>query len=575
MKSKTKKSSLPPMSLSLKGTGDIRTGTWRYLTPLYRSRLAPCREACPAGEDIAGVMVLASEENYPAAWERIISENPLPRVCGRVCFHPCEGACNRREFDQAISINALECFLGDRQASAGKGFRPPRGKRKGQVAVVGSGPAGLSCAYHLAGLGFSVTLFEAQPRLGGMLRYGIPAYRLPRDVLDQEIEAILDLGVEARTGTRLGVDLSLDDLKAYRAVFLSTGAWKSLPLNLPGEAAEGVISGLEFLRRVSAGEKVSLGSKVAVIGGGNTAIDAARSALRLGAKPLILYRRTREEMPAWEEEVAEAEEEQIEILFLTSPVSIQAEKGKVKGLECVRNLLGPPGPDGRPEPRPVAGSNFTLAVDGMISAIGEAPDLSFLPAGPKSAPFTIDETGRTSLPGVFAGGDMASRQRTVALAIGAGKRAAMAIDAWLRGEDPAEALRSARIGGREGLSMARYRGRENSGSPEVVRFSDLTPAYFRPQPRAVRGKLPPDRRAADFSEINAGISPPAALIEARRCFNCGTCNLCHNCFLFCPDLAVSARPDRGGYEINLKYCKGCGICVEECPRGAMALEGGK
>jgi NADPH-dependent glutamate synthase beta subunit-like oxidoreductase len=439
MKKKTlpkKKPSIPPMALSLDGTRATKTGTWRYLTPAYQNKVAPCNEGCPAGEDIEAAMVLSGQEDYLGAWEKITRENPLPRVCGRVCFHPCERACNRREFDEPVSINALERFVGDRAFQSGKAFAPVQPKKKEKAAVIGSGPAGLSCAYHLASLGYKVTLFEAEAELGGMLRYGIPAYRLPREVLDQEIQGILSLGVEARPRTRLGADLKWKDLKDFEAVFISAGAWKSLPLGIPGEQAAGVMSGLEFLKKANSGETVALGTRVAIVGGGNTAMDAARSALRLGAKPLILYRRTKEEMPAWEEEISEAEEEAIEFLFLSSPVQVLTSEGRVSGIECVKNILGPPGKDGRREPRPIAGSNFTLPVDSILSCIGETPDFSFLPEGLKKTAGTLfaDETGATSLPRVFAGGDIVDQPRTVSHAIGAGKRAAMAMDASFRGK---------------------------------------------------------------------------------------------------------------------------------------------
>jgi len=570
-----KKTFFPPMSLSFEGTLASKTGTWRYLTPTYVNKLAPCNESCPAGEDVEAAMALAGEENYFGAWEKITAENPLPRVCGRVCFHPCEGACNRKDFDQATSINALERFLGDYAFQSGKRFAPPKEKKKEKVAIIGSGPAGLSCAYHLASLGYRVTLWEAQPELGGVLRYGIPSYRLPKDVLDQEIDNILSLGVEVKTSARVGTQVKWAELKNFAAIFIAAGAWKSLPLKIPGEQAEGVMSGLQFLQKVNTGQRVNLGQRVAVIGGGNTAMDAARSALRLGAKPLIIYRRTKEEMPAWEEEVAETAEENIEMIFLSSPVKILTQDGKVQGIECLKNLLGPPGKDGRREPHPIEGSNFTLAVDAVISAIGEVPDLSFLPEElPKSdGSLLVDETGATSLKGVFAGGDIIDQPRTVSYAIGSGKKAALAIDATLQGKNVVEALRSARWGEKGSLSLVRYqKGGVDGVAQEVVKFSELNPAYFKPEARKPREKLSGPQRTAGFPEVNPGLSPASALFEAKRCFNCGVCNLCHNCFFFCPDLAVAARPDNLGYEINYDYCKGCCICVEECPRGAISVE---
>jgi len=567
--------SLPPMSLSFEGTLATKTGTWRYLTPAYRDKLAPCNEACPAGEDVEAAMVLSGQEDYIGAWEKITAENPLPRVCGRVCFHPCEGSCNRREYDEPAAINALERYVGDHAFKAGKRFLPPAEKKRERIAVIGSGPAGLSCAYHLASMGYGVTLFESLPQLGGMLRYGIPAYRLPKDILKQEIDQILALGVEARTNCRAGSDVKWDELEKYDALFVAAGAWKSLPLGVPGEEASGVMSGLSFLQRVNSGETVELGQRVAVIGGGNTAMDAARAALRLGAKPLVIYRRTKEEMPAWAEEISDAEEEKIDFIFLSSPVKILAENGKVRGVECVKNILGPPGKDGRREPRAVENSEFTLSVDTVISAIGEAPDLSFLPGQLQKSggAVPVDNTALTALPKVFAGGDMVAQPRTVPYAIGSGKKAAMAIDATLRGKNPAEAVRMARWGEKGSVSMARYRSGGSDGTGgEVVPYSELNTAYFKRQGRKPKDRLPAERRAGDFTEISGGLSPDSALFEAQRCFNCGVCNLCDNCFLFCPDLAISARPDRQGYEINYDYCKGCCICVEECPRGAISVE---
>jgi len=567
--------SLPPMSLSFDGTLATKTGTWRYLTPAYLNKLAPCNEGCPAGEDVEAAMVLSGQEDYIGAWEKITQENPLPRVCGRVCFHPCEGSCNRKEYDEPTAINALERFVGDIAFQAGKRFSLPAEKKNEKVAVVGSGPAGLSCAYHLASLGYGVTLFEALPRLGGMLRYGIPAYRLPKDVLDQEIDQILALGVESRTNCRVGKDVKWEELKKYDVAFVAAGAWRSLPLRVPGENSLGVMSGVTFLKKVNSGEKVDLGQRVAIIGGGNTAMDAARSALRLGAEPLIIYRRTKEEMPAWEEEISEAEEEKIDFIFLTSPVNILSENGKVKGIECIKNLLGPPGKDGRREPRPIENSNFALPVDSVISAIGEAPDLSFLPPELQKSKdaIPVDEAGATSLEKVFAGGDIVAQPRTVSYAIGSGKKAAMAIDAVLRGKNAAEAIRLARWGDKGSLSMARYRSGGGDGiAQEVVKFSELNTAYFPRQSRKAKERLSLEERTKGFSEITRGFPKASALFEAKRCFNCGVCNLCDNCFFFCPDMAISARPDKQGYEINYDYCKGCCICVEECPRGAISIE---
>lgn len=567
--------SLPPMSISFSPSLAIKTGTWRYLTPIYVNKLAPCIEACPAGEDVEAIMALAREGKFLEAWEKIGQENPFPRICGRVCFHPCETACNRKEFDEPTSINALERFLGDYAYQVGARIPIPQQKKKEKIAIIGSGPAGLSCAYHLARLGYNVNIYEAQSQLGGMLRYGIPAYRLPKEVLDQEIANILSLGIVWRTNFSLGQDFTWEDLKTFDAIFLATGAWQSLKLQIPGEESGRVISGLEFLKKINTGQEISVGERVAVIGGGNTAIDVARAARRLGAKPLIVYRRSKEEMPAFAEEIAEAEEEGIEFIFLASPLKIISENGKVKGLECLKNTLGPPGKDGRPEPQPIINSNFILEVEAVIPAIGEIPDFSFLPQNLErtSTFLKVKETGATSLPRVFAGGDIIAQPRTVAYAIGSGKKASIVIDAILKERKVEEALHFARWGEKGGLSMAHYlSGRQDELPRQVVRFADLNIAYFQHQSRSLKEKLPAQERISNFTEVNLGLKQDKALLEAKRCFNCGVCNLCHNCYLFCPDLAISTRPDKQGYEINLEYCKGCCICVAECPRGAISVE---
>lgn len=567
--------SLPPMSVSFSPSLAIKTGTWRYLRPMYVNKLAPCNEACPAGEDVEAIMALAGEGKFLEAWEKITQENPFPRICGRVCFHPCESACNRKEFDEPTSINALERFLGDYAYQRGAKIPIPEQKRREKIAIIGSGPAGLSCAYHLARLGYNVNIYEAQPQLGGMLRYGIPAYRLPKEVLNQEIENILSLGIVWHTNFALGRDLTWKDLKTFDALFLATGAWQSLKLQIPGEESVGVISGLEFLKQINTGQEISLGERVAVIGGGNTALDVGRATRRLGAKPLLIYRRTKEEMPAFAEEIAEAEEEGIEFIFLASPLKIISENGKVKGLECLKNTLGPPGKDGRPEPQPLANSNFVLEVEAVIPAIGEIPDFSFLPPEIERTPTSlkVKESGVTSVPRIFAGGDIIAQPRTVAYAIGSGKKAAIVIDATLKGKNVEEALRAARWGNKGGLSLVHYLGGQQDIAPQqVIKFTDLNIAYFQHQSASPKEKLPAQERIFNFAEVNIGLNQDKALKEAKRCFNCGVCNLCHNCYLFCPDLAISARPDQNGYEINLEYCKGCCICVAECPRGAISVE---
>lgn len=570
---------MPYFSISLGSMEWNKTGTWRYLRPRFENKISPCNESCPAGQDIEKAIFLIGQGKYFEAWELFKEENPLIGVCGRVCFHPCELACNRGEFDEPVSINALERFLGDMASKQGwkvkKRVREIKtGKR---VAVIGSGPSGLSCAYHLARLGYEVTIFEALSVLGGMLRVGIPEYRLPKKVLEEEIDQILELGVKVEINCRLGQDLVWKDLQAFEAIFLAPGNQKSRSLGIPGEDLPGVMSGLDFLRDINLGKKIPLGKRIAIIGGGNTAIDAARSALRLGAKPIILYRRTQEEMPAFPSEVQEAEEEGVEISYLVSPVRIWGEGGKVRRLECVKNRLGPPDEDGRRLPLEIKGSNFTMEVDQVIRAIGEEADLEALPKnlGLKDGVIGIDERGATKLKKVFAGGDITSQPRTVVHAIGAGKRAAIFMDCFLQKKNPEGLIDDLRIGEKGTLSMKRYWQTEKEREPfsnKTVRLRDLNLDYFTFKKRTKMPKLKAGQRTNSFAEVNLGFTEEAALAEAQRCFNCGVCNLCDNCYIFCPEVAIRKEARSGKNIIDYDYCKGCGICAEECPRHVIVME---
>lgn len=516
-----------------------KTGSWRYLRPVHEEKMPPCNNACPAGNNIQGFIHLICEEKLLDAWRLIKETSPLPGVCGRVCPHPCEQECNRGEYDEAMSIHALERLVADYAFDQKVSDELTISPRKERIAIVGSGPAGLTCAYFLAKEGYRVTVFESLPAIGGMLRVGIPRYRLPREILGKEIADIERLGVSFKTNSRVN---DVTELKDYDAVFVAAGAHSSRALEVPGEDLAGVISGTEFLRKLNLDGRSRIGKSVVVIGGGNTAIDAARSALRLGAKSTIVYRRTRDEMPAVEEEIGAASKEGIEIVYLAAPTKVIAQDGKVKEVEFTRMRLGKPDATGRKRPIPIKGSTFTMNVETVISAIGESPDLSLLPEQ-----IELTETGR-KLDGIeiFGGGDAVTGAGRVVDAIASGKQAARAIDKCLRGKDV-----------------------EEKPVKELAPFEDINTAYFPRQAVVKMPELSVRKRTSNFSEINLGISAKEGLKEATRCFSCGVCKECNNCLYFCPDICVTVID--GSYEFDYDYCKGCGICSHECITGVIRM----
>jgi len=555
------------------------TGSWRYLRPRYLDKVPPCNQGCPAGNDVETFVRLIGEKKYAQAWRVLKQENPFPRICGRVCYHPCETACNRTEYDRPTAINALERFAGDHapQGEHPKPVREPSGKT---VAVIGSGPAGLAAAYHLARMGHKITVFEDLEKPGGLLRYGIPAYRLPKDVLDAEIDDVIALGVDIRCNVRIGKDTAWDTLNEFDAVFVATGVHASRKLGIEFEDAENVISGLELLKKIARKEPVDLGKKVVVIGGGNSAVDAARSALRLGCEVTVFYHRSRAEMPAFEEEVNEAEKEGVKLRILSSPVRIITLNGKVSGIQMRKTELGEPDESGRRRPVPVPGSEFNVQADTIVTAIGETSDLSFLPADVQieRGRVLINQFGLTEHTGVFAGGDCALPVHNVAYAIGSGKAAAVAIDRYLGGEEPESIEDRVIIGERGAVSISAYletgdAHRKNAGVKKVVEYRELNTNYFETSGRSKMPKLNITERLAGFEEVNKGLSEKAALRDAERCFHCGVCTMCDNCYVYCPDVSILHKgDDTWGYDIDYDFCKGCGICVYECPRSAMIME---
>jgi len=520
-----------------------KTGTWRTLRPVYLDRLPPCNHACPAGENIQQWLYDAEGGDYEAAWRALVADNPLPAVMGRVCYHPCEDACNRGKLDEAVGINAVERFLGDEALRRGWKFGRLAEESGKRVLVVGAGPSGLSAAYHLRRLGHAVSIVEAGPLAGGMMRFGIPKYRLPRDVLDAEVQRILDLGIDLRLNHK--VTRILDAMKAgpFDAAFLAVGAHIAKRAYIPAGSAARMLDAVSVLRGMEGGEAPMLGRRVVVYGGGNTALDVARTAKRLGAsEAIIVYRRNREKMPAHDFEVEEALQEGVLIKWL-STIKNMADEGTLTVEKMRLDDKGFPQATGEFE---------TLEADSLVLALGQDVDLSLLDGVPglaiENGVVKVGANMMTGHAGIFAGGDMVPSERTVTVAVGHGKKAARHIDAWLRGGVHAP-----------------------SPKHELAGFDKLNPWYYSDAPKTVRPILDLARRTSTFEEVVSGLDEGNALFEARRCLSCGNCFECDNCYGVCPDNAVIKRGPGKRYEFNYDYCKGCGICASECPCGAIAM----
>jgi NADPH-dependent glutamate synthase beta subunit-like oxidoreductase len=526
------------------------------LRPRYAEKRPPCISHCPNGADIRGWLTTiaqaeaygrSNEEALVLAWHKITDLNPFPAVCGRVCPHPCEADCNRKNKDGPVAINAMERFIGD--FGIARSLKPAmlsEEKYPEKIAVIGSGPAGLSCAYQLCRRGYPVTVFESFSQPGGMLRYGIPKYRLPRNVLDAEIRRILDLGVELKCNFVVGRDISFEQLrKDYKAVFVGIGAHKGLKLGVPGENAGNVFAGTDFLNRANSGEFVELGGKVAVIGGGDTAIDAARVSKRLGADVTILYRRTRAEMPAIAPEIDGALEEGVSIEFLASPIEVLQNSGTAVGLRCIRMELGEPDKSGRPRPVPKAGSEFEIEASAIIAAISQEPEFEpFSELREGRDWIETDEWGATECEGVYAGGDDLSLA-LVATAVYQGRMAAQAMDAKLRGKE----IEKPRV------------------LPEIIK---VNLDWFKEMARHERKSLAVEQRDMD-AEIEAGLTEEEAIEEAKRCMSCGMCMDCETCWMYCTNNCFERLPKGEHYRIKLEVCNGCKKCAEACPCGYIDL----
>jgi NADPH-dependent glutamate synthase beta subunit-like oxidoreductase len=519
-----------------------KTGSWREERPVYVHRLPPCNHACPAGENIQQWLYHAESGDYEAAWRELVKDNPLPAVMGRVCYHPCEAACNRAEVDDAVGIHGVERFLGDEAIRQGWQLAldaKPTGKR---VLIVGAGPSGLSAAYHLARRGHEVTIREAGPMAGGMMRFGIPTYRLPRDVLEAEVKRILDLGVKLQLNTK--VTNILEEMRdgSFDAAFLAVGAHIGKRAYIPAGEAAHILDAVTLLASMEGQERPLLGRRVVVYGGGNTAMDVARTAKRLGAnEAIVVYRRTRERMPAHDFEVEEALEEGVMMKWLSTIK--QADEGKLLLEKMELDETGFPQPTGETE---------ELEADSLVLALGQEADLSLLDGVPgleiEDGVVQVDQRMMTGHAGIFAGGDMVPAERTVTVGVGHGKQAARNIDAWLRSA-----------------------GYEHPPEPELASFEMLNVWYYTDAPKTVAPQLDAIRRQSSFDEVTQGLDETNALFEARRCLSCGNCLGCDNCYGVCPDNAVLKVDYADGYAFDLDYCKGCGICVTECPCGAIEM----
>jgi NADPH-dependent glutamate synthase beta subunit-like oxidoreductase len=522
-----------------------KTGSWRTERAVYVDRLPPCNHACPAGENIQQWLYEAESggDGYERAWRKIMEDNPFPAIMGRVCYHPCETSCNRDQLDEAVGINSVERFLGDEAIA--RGWQPevtaaPSGKR---VLVVGAGPSGLSAAYFLTRLGHEVTIHDASPKPGGMMRFGIPKYRLPRDVLDAEVQRILDMGVTLELDRKVKDVLDAMHELGFDAAFLAVGAHIGKRAYVPAGESARILDAVSLLRSMEGEDKPLLGRRVAVYGGGNTAMDAARTAKRLGATDaVVVYRRTRDRMPAHDFEVEEALEEGVVMRWLSTIK--QADQGKLLIEKMELDETGFPQPTGELE---------ELEADSLVLALGQEADLSLLDGVPgievTDGVVDVGPNMMTGHPGIFAGGDMVPAERTVTVGVGHGKQAARHIDGWLRGI-PYEPPRK----------------------HEVATFDKLNTWYYADAPRTVQPRLEIARRRETFEEVVGGLDESNALFEARRCLSCGNCFSCDNCYGVCPDNAVIKLGEPGEqYAIDLDFCKGCGLCVAECPCGAIEM----